>query len=229
MTGTGADATTLDLFEVNGTTPLAQQPLTTPIGQGRFTSVPGALQPYLVNRLAMVVGTMGVDWAIAPFEPGRMFVVPVSPDMGTRLTGTIDLNAARDPLLYGILKPEAAWSIPLATGERVYGMPRVVNNTIVFNTAFGSFSGDISTTTSDLGNLRIVTGDASGTHTDTRSNDSKSFGGVLVMDAYVVVTTDTSIRVLSNAPSTLTQGGVAQQPFNRATPAIVKSWEVVPP
>jgi type IV pilus assembly protein PilY1 len=229
MTGTGADTTTLDLFKVNGTTPLAQQPLTTPIGQGRFTSVPPALETYLLNRLAMVVGTMGVDWAIAPFEPGKMFVIPVSPEMNTRLTGTIDVNAARNPLLYGILKQDAAWSIPLSTGERVYGMPRVVNNTIVFNTAFGSFSGDISTTTSDLGNLRIVTGDGSGTHTDTRTNDSKSFGGVLIMDGIVVVTTDTSIRVLSNAPSSLVQGGVDQRPFNRATPAIVKSWEVVPP
>jgi type IV pilus assembly protein PilY1 len=231
MTGTGgggASAATRALFEVNGTTPLAQQPLTTPIGQGRFTSVPTAASSYLTHRLAMVLGTMGVDWAIAPYESGNLFVVPAWPDAGTRLAPPIDLGAPRDPLKYGVLLPAAVWTIPLTTGERIYGMPRVVNNTILFNTAFGSFTGDISSSVSDPGYLRIVTGDGTGTHVDTRGNDSKSFGGVMIVGTTVVVTTDTSIRVLSSPPASIGGGGIAVQTFNRATPALMKTWEEIP-
>ncbi len=226
--GAGANAATVALFKVDGATPLSQQPLTTPIGQGRFTSVPSGLGSALLNRLTVVLGTMGVDWAIAPYERGHLFVIPVAPDMGTRLTAPVDLSASRDPLKYGLLLPTAAWDIPLAVGERVYDMPRVVNNTIVFNTAFGSFAGDITATVTDPGNFKVVTGDSTGSHVTTTANDAKAFGGVLVVDGAVVITTDQKIRQLATPPASLAGGSAPQRPFNRVTPAIVKSWQVVP-
>ncbi|HYG67250.1 MAG TPA: hypothetical protein VD838_06310, partial [Anaeromyxobacteraceae bacterium] len=226
MTGTDAepdaDAQTRALYEVNGTTPLSSQPLTTPIGQGRFTEVPTGKDPYLLNRLALVLGTMGVDWSIAPFEKGHLYVVPIYPDMGTRLDQPIDMEATRDPTRRGVLKADAIWDIELSVGERVYGMPRVVNNRIVFNTAFGSFAGDISESYLEPGNLRIV--GATAEKSSTTTNDAKSFGGVLVVGSDVIVTTDKSIRRLGTAPST--EGGVGVRTFNRSTPAVLKSWEV---
>jgi len=216
-----AGTDTKDLYRVGTTTFLSQQPLTTPIGQGRFTIVPTGKERYLVGRLALVVGTMGVDWAIAPFERGNMHVLPIYPDMGTRLEEPIDLDAARDPRLFGVLLQNASWNIQLDVGERVYGMPRVVNNRIVFNTAFGSFGGDISETLLDPGNLRIV--GATAAMTSSQSNDAKSFGGVLIVGSDVIVTTDKSMKRIADAP--VTQGGVGVRTFNRSTPAIVKSWE----
>jgi type IV pilus assembly protein PilY1 len=220
MTASGADAATRDLYRVNPST-LALQPLTSPIGQGRFTDVSDALRPYLLGRLAIVQGTMGVDWSIAPYEAGHLLVLPISPEAGTRVSTPVDLTAARDPLLYGVLQSEATWDIPLHTGERIFGMPRVVNNDIVFNTAFGSFTGDITDTLGDGGNMVI----SSRSGTVNRSNDAKSFGGVLVFDGQVVITSASSIERMANPPAALSGGGISQQPFNRATPAILKSWE----
>ncbi|BDG09042.1 pilus assembly protein [Anaeromyxobacter paludicola] len=227
MTGLGppaADAATKALYTVSGGG-LAQQPLTTPIGEGRFTLVPTGTstfnQSMLTNRLALVVGTMGVDWSIAPSERGHLYVLPSYPDMGTRLTAPIDLAAARNPLLYGVLLPQAVWDIQLGIGERVYGMPRVANNNVVFNTAFGSFTGDISSSLTDPGNLWIVKGNDQ----TVASNGSKSFGGALMVGDTLVVTTDTSIKKVAEATGTLTGGGAAQATFNRLTPAIVKTWE----
>jgi type IV pilus assembly protein PilY1 len=229
MTGTDAtppaDTNTTDLYEINGSAApagLSQQPLTTPIGQGRFTQVPTGKESFLLGRLSLVVGTMGVDWSIAPFEKGHLFVIPVHPDQGTRLAEPIDMDGTRNPMLLGILDEDAAWQINLGVGERVYGMPRVVNNRVIFNTAFGSFSGDISATATDPGNLWIV-GPTAAT-SSTASNDAKSFGGVLIIGGDVVVTTDQSIRKLGSAPD-VTGGGVGVRTFNRATPAIMKSWE----
>jgi type IV pilus assembly protein PilY1 len=234
--GNGASAQVINAFTVNGQSYLTQQPLTTPIGQGRFTTVPSAQRDYLLNRLAVLVGTMGVDWPIAPYEQGHILVIPISPDMGTRLTEPIDMSATRDPQRFGVLlagttdHPEktAWWDIPLGMGERVYGMPRVVNNQIVFNTAFGSFTGDISASVSDRGNFWSVTTNVStGAAAPTAAgNDSKSFGGVVVVGTDVVISTDDKIKKVSNQ---VTQGGITTSPFNRATPAAVKSWEVVPP
>jgi hypothetical protein len=171
---------------------------------------------------------MGVDWSIAPFEKGHLFVLPVHPDQGTRLTEPINMSAARDPMMFGVLKTSSAWDIPLGVGERVYGMPRVVNNTILFNTAFGSFSGDISDTSTDPGNLWVVGTSSSHTvQTTTTSNDAKSFGGVVVVGSSVVVTTDQTIKTMASPPP-LTGGGVGASTFNRSTPAILRSWEVVP-
>jgi type IV pilus assembly protein PilY1 len=227
---TGADATpaanadTKALYTIAGTTParLSQQPLTTPIGQGRFTEVVAGKEAYLSGRLSLVVGTMGVDWAIAPFEKGHLFVIPIYPDMGTRLDEPVAMAATRDPLLYGVLKEDAAWKIDLLVGERVYGMPRVVNNRIIFNTAFGSFAGDLSTTFLDPGNYRVV--GATADKTSRTSNDAKSFGGVLVIGNTVVVSTDKSIKKVDG--SSLSTGGVDTKTFNRSTPAVMKSWEV---
>jgi type IV pilus assembly protein PilY1 len=216
-----ADAATKGLYSAGTSTTLTQQPLTTPIGQGRFTQVPTGKESYLVNRLTLVVGTMGVDWSIAPYEKGNLYVVPIYPDLGTRLQEPIALSAS-GAMRLGVLLPSASWNVPLAVGERVYGMPRVVNNQIVFNTAFGSFAGDISNTYLDPGNLKIV-GSTAATSSSTM-NGAKAFGGVLVIGGNVVVTTDSTIRKLANAP---TGGGVSVQTFNRATPAIMKTWEVV--
>jgi type IV pilus assembly protein PilY1 len=232
MTGTDSDpdatAATKDLYRVGSTTKLSQQPLTTPIGQGRFTQVPDGKSDYLLGRLALVIGTMGVDWSIAPFEKGHLMVVPIFPDGGTKLTEPILMTAERDPKIYGVLREPAAWDIPLAVGERVYGMPRVVNNNIVFNSAFGSFAGDLSTSFTDPGNLHIVSASTLGVVTDSsETNDAKSFGGVLVIGSDVIVTTDKSIRRLAGAPA-VTGGGVNVRTFNRSTPAIMKSWEVAP-
>jgi hypothetical protein len=142
--------------------------------------------------------------------------------MGTRLDEPVAMAATRDPLLYGVLKEDAAWKIDLLVGERVYGMPRVVNNRIIFNTAFGSFAGDLSTTFLDPGNYRVV--GATADKTSRTSNDAKSFGGVLVIGNTVVVSTDKSIKKVDG--SSLSTGGVDTKTFNRSTPAVMKSWEV---
>jgi hypothetical protein len=106
----------------------------------------------------------------------------------------------------------------------VYGMPRVVNNRIIFNTAFGSFAGDISNSYLDSGNL-IIKGATDAT-SSTVANNAKAFGGVLVIGGDVVVTTDSAIRKLQSGPD-VTGGGVGVKTFNRSTPAIMKTWEVV--
>jgi type IV pilus assembly protein PilY1 len=237
MTGAGppaADANTLSLFQVGGSSSLSQQPLTTPIGLGRFTSVPPQYTNYLLNRLSVIVGTMGVDWAISPYEPGNIFVIPISPQYGTRLpvapATTIDMSQSPSPLTAGVLLPAAAWKIPLAVGERVYSTPQVVNNTIVFNTAFGTASGDISMSLTDPGNLQMISGDKNGTHLTTVANDSKSFGGVLIMGGKAVVSTDDKIVVaatppaISNAPNGV--AGLPTSTYQHVTPATLHSWEV---
>jgi type IV pilus assembly protein PilY1 len=226
MTASGANATTRTLHTVAGTTHLAQQPLTSPIGLGRFTLVRKELEPYLLGRLAIVQGAMGVDWSIAPFEPGSVYVLPVSPEYKTRLEAPIDVNASRDPRVYGVLQKEAAWRIPLLVGERVFGMPRVVNNEVIFNTAFGSFSGDITDTIEEAGNLYMV-----GTTTDgdaaqeVTANQSKSFGGVLVFGDNLIVTTDNAITKRPLPAELKPDADPSRRPFNRSTPAVYKTWE----
>jgi hypothetical protein len=220
MTGTGASEATRALFEIDGESDLAQQPLTSPIGQGRFTDVEEDLVPYLKDRLAVVQGTMGVDWAIAPFEAGHVYVVPIAPDAGTRISSPVDLETSPDPLLFGVLMPDAKWDIALDVGERVFGMPRVVNNRVVFNTAFGSFTSDITDSLQDRGNYVEATKEG----TDTTPNGTKSFGGVLIFDGRVIISTATSIKRLGTDESP-PNGGVQQRPFNRSTPAIMKTWE----
>jgi type IV pilus assembly protein PilY1 len=205
---------------------LAQQPLTTPIGLGRFTEVPTTpvdLTPFLLGRLAIVQGTMGVSWAIAPYEAGRVIILPTFWEDPSRIAywsaGTrVDLNAARNPRMYGVLKPAAVWTIDLDVGERVFGMPRILNNRVIFSTAFGGFNGDISETTGDTGNLHVVTS----TQHAEESINTKSFGGVLVFENKLVISTAKSLRV-KDAPAGT--DGPAQRPFNRATPALFKTWE----
>jgi len=228
MLGTGATSATTDLFAVTATK-LAQQPLTSPIGLGRFTQVPTTpkdLTPYLLRRLAIVQGTMGVDWAIAPFEFGYVFVLPVYWEQPSRRAyftsgDTVDLTVAPDPRLYGVLKDAAVWDVQLLKGERVFGMPRIANNQIVFNTSFGSFTGDISDPTTDIGNTYIVKPDATKTVT---ANDAKSFGGVLVFQDKLVITTATGIKA-TDVPAAMKNDSPSQRPFDRATPAIFKTWE----
>lgn len=228
MVATSATGAIKDLHRPDGGTALAQQPLTSPIGQGRFTRVLTTLQPYLLGRLAVVQGAMGVDWSIAPFENGAVYVIPVAPDWNTRLSAPIDLTDTDtpDPLAYGILKRDAAWKIDLLTGERVFGMPRVVNNEVIFNTAFGSFKDDITETITEAGNLYMVgTGTTGELAKTVTANQSKSFGGVLVFGNSLVVTTDTAITKKALPEALRTDGGPATRPFNRATPAMYKTWE----
>jgi type IV pilus assembly protein PilY1 len=227
MTGDDKTPTATDetkaLYRIAGSSParLSQQPLTTPIGQGRFTEVPTANASFLLGRLALVVGTMGVDWSIASYEKGHLFVLPIFPDTGTRLDEPIDVSDARKPMLYGVLKEKAAWQIDLDVGERVYGMPRVVNNRIIFNTAFGSFAGDLTENYNEPGNYRVMA--ATADNTSATKNDAKSFGGVLTIGNSVVVSTDTTIK--TQDASKLGAGGVNTKTFNRSTPAVMKSWE----
>lgn len=228
--GTTADASTKALVTL-ASGGLAQQPLTSPVGLGRFTAVPSSpstLADFFPNRLAVLQGTMGVDWAIAPFEKGNMFVIPVYWESNSRLAywynsaapqPELDIGASPDPRAFGLIKPEAQWQIQLGIGERIFGMPRVVNNQIVFNTAFGSFSGDISDTILDRGNLYIVKSGGTG----VEQIPSKAFGGALVFQNKLVVSTATGIKAKSE-PS-VSGGGPSQMPFNRASPAVFKTWE----
>lgn len=201
---------------------LAQQPLTSPIGVGRFTVVPTALQPYLQNRIAIAQGTMGVDWSIAPMQPGHLYVGPVFPEANTRLTGTIAPSAkTRDPILSGALLDAAIWDTPLEVGERIFGMPKIVGNEIFANTSYGSFSGDITSTLNELGRtLRI-----GATGAVTLDTGQKRFGGALVFGKDVVVTSDVGIVRKPGAAGT---GGVANRVFQRATPVAPKAWELKP-
>jgi type IV pilus assembly protein PilY1 len=226
MTASGADSATKALYTLSGTT-LAEQPLTSPIGLGRFTQVRTSLQSYLLGRLAIVQGSMGVDWSIAPFERGSVFVIPISPDAGTRLNAPVDLVAHPEATTSGLLLSAAAWRIQLQAGERVFGMPRIVNNEVIFNTAFGSFSGDnyIDTVT-ESGNLYQEGSTAQGAAQESiAANQSKSFGGVLVFGNKLVVTTDTSIRASALPSALVSDGDPSKRPFNRATPALYKTWE----
>ncbi len=224
MTGTGASAETLATYKVAGGSKLAEQPLTSPIGMGRFTQVKPELANYLPGRLAILQGTMGVDWSIAPFEKGSVYVIPVSPEFGTRVQTPVDVGVTPDPRIYGVLVPDAAWRIELQTGERVFGMPRVINNEVIFNTAFGSFSGDITSSVWESGSFYQVTKDA----TTATSNTSKSFGGVVVFADNVIITTDNSISKRPADAALKAPEGTSNRPFDRFTPAIFKTWEPLP-
>lgn len=222
MTQTGVDAATIAAFKPAGGSDLAQQPLTSPIGVGRFTVVPTALKPYLENRIAIAQGTMGVDWSIAPTQPGHIYVAPAFPETGTRLTGTISSSAKSvDPLLSGVLLDAAIWDTPLDVGERVYGMPKIVSNQMFANTSYGSFSGDITTSLNDKGRTLRVTA----TGSTTLDTGTKRFGGVLVFGADVVSSSDTGLGRKASAAPTPTLGTSVR---NRFTPAVPRSWELRP-
>jgi hypothetical protein len=105
-------------------------------------------------------------------------------------------------------------------GERIFGMPRVVNNEIVFTTAQGSFTGDITDTLSQAGNLYFI----KPTGTTSETTGSKSFGGVLVFQNTLVASTATGIKKKAE-PADMQGGGASEKPFNRSTPAIFKTWE----
>jgi type IV pilus assembly protein PilY1 len=226
MVASTATPEILTLFKVNGGSTIAQQPLTSPIGLGRFTKVSTALEPYLKGRLAIVQGAMGVDWSIAPFEEGSVYIIPVAPEAGTRVDAPVNLSEPPNPLLYGVLKEPAAWRVPLRVGERVFGMPRIVNNEIIFNTAFGSFSGDITESITEAGSLYEVGTDSSGqTQQNVSANLSKSFGGVLVFGDQVIITTDNAITKKDIPPGLKSDGDASKRPFNRNTPAVYRTWE----
>jgi type IV pilus assembly protein PilY1 len=219
MSSSGVEQSIIDAYTASDG--MAQQPLTSPIGVGRFTQVPTALQPYLQNRIAVAQGTMGVDWSIAPTQAGHVYVVPAYPATETRLTEPVSTAANPDPLLYGLVLPAASWDTALDVGERVYGMPKIVNNTMFVNTSYGTFTGDISGTLSDVGRSLQVT--ASGrTTVDT---GQKRFGGVLIFGTELVITSDVGIiRKANAAPSTTVETRVR----DRFTPTAPKSWEQRP-
>lgn len=225
MVGTGADSTTKDLFKPNGSTELAQQPLTSPIGIGRLTVVPTDLESYLKNRIAVAQGTMGVDWAIAPFEPGHVFVLPVSPESSTRLLPPVTVGGSPDPRLRGLLLPAATWDIALGVGERVYGMPKIVDNQIFLNTSVGSFSGDLTATLNDAGSTYRVTASGNTTVKTNVNTGQKRFGGVLLMGTDLIITSDQGIVKQKDQGKT---PGVDTKVRDRFTPTTTKTWEQRP-
>jgi type IV pilus assembly protein PilY1 len=218
MTGGTADATTKDLFTPSGSVTLAQQPLTSPIGVGRFTVVPVPLKPYLKDRIALAQGTMGVDWAIAPFERGHVYVVPAAPEAGTRLLPPLSVDSADDRRLMGVIKDEADWAIELGINERVYGMPKIVDNQMYINTSMGTFSGDLTATMMDQGSTYKVTATAT-----TKVDDGqKRFGGVLVFGTDLIIASDSTLIRKAGAGAAPTVGTKVRDRF---TPTTNKSWE----
>jgi type IV pilus assembly protein PilY1 len=225
MTGTGADQTTKDLFTPSGGTALAQQPLTSPIGIGRFTVVPTTLEPYLKNRVAVAQGTMGVDWAIAPFERGHVFVVPVFPETGERLLPPIAVGGSPDPRYMGIVSASGVWDIQLGVGERVYGMPKIVDNKMFINTSIGSFGGDLTASMNDAGSTYQVTASGNTTVVSNLNTGQKRFGGVLLFGSDLIVTSDVGItRQVGKGQAP----GVDTRVRDRYTPTTTKSWEQRP-
>src|SRR5699024_578441 len=143
----------------------------------------------------------------------------------------LDLGAlgSRDPRLFGVIHrsadgtDDAFWQIDLGVGERVYGMPRIENNKVVFDTAFGDFTGDqLTSTTFDRGNLVVASKDGK-TSTPVHA---KSFAGVLIFGENVIVTSATGIMRFGSAEAGISEGGFATRPFNRNTPAVMKTWEL---
>jgi hypothetical protein len=247
MTGGSADASTKDLFKPYGSASLAQQPLTSPIGLGRMTSVPCSVYKYLEGRIDVAQGSMGVDWAIAPFESGNLFVLPSSPEVTavrlkdagcTKLTGNvltvdtrrreIDLSAVPAIKTRGVLLPEAVWEIPLGVGERMFGMPKLVGNDVLVNTSAGSFSGDITDTAGDEGTTKIIN-EANPTGKVVVSI-GKAFGGVLVIDEQVIVTSATGMVRVPDAVTGAPKGAEATKTTarNRFSPTTFGSWEERP-
>jgi len=211
---------TLTAFTALPGTDLAQQPLTSPIGVGRFTVVPTALEPYMRDRIVVAQGTMGVDWSIAPTQPGHVYVVPVFPEKDARLVEPIS-RPSLNPLYYGILDQRAFWDTELGVGERVYAMPKIWGNTMFINTAYGSFTGDMTGNYTQGGRTMQVS--AGSTVSD--STGYKRPGGVLIFGDVVVVSSSSQIKRLApNAAG----GTVEQRVRDRATPAGPKTWEQRP-
>jgi hypothetical protein len=240
MIGTGADSTILSDFKPVGSSTLAQQPLTSPIGIGRMQSVPTALEDYLKDRMAVAQGTMGVDWSIASFEKGHVFILPAYPEKmvvttKNEITGVvsqktvdtrernIDLGAKPELRLKGVLVPEADWDIAFDVGERVFGIPKIVGNDILVNTSLGGFGGDISASYLEAGSTFRISAKGG---TATLANIGKAFGGALVMDTSVVVTSASGmVRIKPTSPI---QSSTSTSPRQRFTPTDFTLWEKLP-
>jgi type IV pilus assembly protein PilY1 len=224
MTGGSAPDTIKSLFQPIGSTALAQQPLTSPIGVGRFTVVPTTpvdLRPYLKDRQSLAQGTMGVNWGIAPFEHGHVYVIPAVPETGTRLNPPLSITVDNDRRLRGVLLDDAKWDTELGVNERVFGMPKIVDNEMFVNTSVGTFTGDLTDNMYDQGFTYKVTAAAK----TSLDSGQKRFGGVLMIGTDVIVTSDTSIvrKVGAGKPP-----GVDTKVRDRFTPTTNKSWEQRP-
>jgi type IV pilus assembly protein PilY1 len=242
MEGAGADASILATYKPVGSATLAQQPLTSPIGLGRLRSVPTTLEQYLRDRAAVAQGTMGVDWTIAPFEKGHVFVLPAYPEVmvapvkdpvtGITSLKTIDtrerdIDTASKPWLLtrGVLKSAAIWDTVLNTGERVFGMPKIVGDNVLVTTSTGDFSGDISEKAATTSG-RILRIGSEGTNTEV-SVDGGIPGGVLVMESAYVTTTSTKIKRSGKTEKMTTDTSTNVR--NKYTPADFTTWEQLPP
>jgi len=135
----------------------------------------------------------------------------------------IDLAAKSYLANKGVLKAAAQWDIELAIGERVFGMPKIVGNDIVVNTSLGGFSGDISDTLLDKGNTYRITDKGLGT---SLRADEKAFGGALIMDGQIVVTSAAGMNKIT--PADAVKGATATNPRNRYTPTDYTTWEQLP-
>jgi type IV pilus assembly protein PilY1 len=246
MSGGTADSGLKDLFKPFGSASLAQQPLTSPIGIGRLTNVPCSVYKYLEGRIDVAQGSMGVDWAIAPFESGNVFVLPSAPESTTvrlkdasctKLTGdvlavdtrerTINLSSKPSLKTRGVLLPEAVWEIPLGIGERMFGMPKLVGNDILIDTSAGSFSGDITETAMEAGTTKLI--NAANPTGKVVASIGKAFGGVLVIDQQVIATSATGmIRVADAVKAPEGAAATATTARSRFTPATFGSWEERP-
>jgi hypothetical protein len=97
---------------------------------------------------------------------------------------------------------------------------------VIFNTAFGSFSGDITETITEAGNLyEEGVNTAGGTGELITKNQSKSFGGVVVFGDTLVVTTDNGITKKTLPDELKPPPNADSRPFNRMTPAVFRTWE----
>jgi len=238
MTTSGVTRAVQDEYRPVGGTALARQPLTSPIGIGRFTVVPTDLEPYLKERIAVAQGTMGLDLSISPTQPGHVYVVPVFPEGGsstvsllggsmanTRLTPPLSTSDTATALGSGVLVADADWDTQLQVGERVYGMPKIVNNQMFVNTSYGSFIGDITSSINDSGRTVRVDTNSGTARTTELDTGQKRFGGVLIFGTELVITSDKGIVRLHNQVDTAATGNKVR---SRATPATPRSWEQRP-
>ncbi|MBI5068452.1 MAG: hypothetical protein HZB56_09440 [Deltaproteobacteria bacterium] len=235
MTTSGVTTAVQDEYRPQGQSALARQPLTSPVGIGRFSVVPTALEPYLKERIAVAEGTMGVDWSISPTQRGHVYVMPVFPEGGsgavsllggsqanTRLTAPLSVSDAAAAVDGGLLLSAAVWDTQLSVGERVYGMPKILNNQMFVNTSYGTFTGDLTSSINDAGRtVRVDTNSGAARVTDLDTGQ-KRFGGVLIFGTEIVVTSDKGMTRLHNQVDSSVTGARVR---SRTSPTSPKSWE----
>jgi hypothetical protein len=103
-------------------------------------------------------------------------------------------------------------------------MPKIVGNDVIINTSYGGFGGDIADTYLDAGSTLRISAAAG---TETLESIGKAFGGALVMDKSVVVTSASGMA--RSTPAREIKGGTQTNPRNRYTPTDFTTWEQLSP